>query len=201
MAGSITEIVVHLKDFNLAEETAASLKNILAPEGLEVHSWKELLPEMVQMITLDNIGGLVMLWFFFIVVVAVILNTLLISTLERIKEFGIMMSLGLKPSRIFLMILFEAAVLVLIGTLIGMALSWSIGGYLEQHPFGLGESVSKNMEEQGFSGLIYTKMSIGLVLSWGGAIFTASILAALYPAFKVVRMTPLKALHPGRGEL
>ncbi len=200
MGGRITEMVILLDDFSLVDETALRLRNTLAGEGMEVHSWKELLPEMVQMITLDNIGGLVMLWFFFIVVIAVILNTILISTLERLREFGIMMSLGLRPSRIFLLVLFEAAVLVTIGTIIGLLLSWGIGGYLEAHPFGMGEKISTIMEEQGFSPLIYTKMTIGLLLSWGAAVFIASLLVALYPASRVARLSPLKALHPGRGE-
>ena len=201
MGGSVTEIVVHLGDFSLAEETTEKLKTALAGEGLEVNSWKELLPEMVQMITLDNIGGLVMLWFFFLIVVAVILNTILISTLERVKEYGIMMSLGLRPSRIFSMVISEAALLILIGTIIGLVGAWLVGGYLEQHPFSLGETVSKSMEEQGFSPLIYTKMTAGIILSWGAGIFIASMVAALYPALKVARLSPLKALHPGRGEL
>lgn len=201
MGGSVTEIVVHLADFSLVEETTHSLRSALAGKGLEINSWKELLPEMVQMITLDNIGGLVMLWFFFIIVVAVILNTILISTLERVKEYGIMMSLGLRPSRIFSMVISEAALLILIGTAIGLIGAWWIGGYLEQHPFGLGEKVSRSMEEQGFSPLIYTKMTAGIILSWGAGIFTASMIAALYPALKVARLSPLKALHPGRGEL
>lgn len=201
MGGSVTEIVVHLGDLSLAEETTEKLRTALTGEGLEVNSWKELLPEMVQMITLDNIGGLVMLWFFFLIVVAVILNTILISTLERVKEYGIMMSLGLRPSRIFSMVISEAALLILIGTIIGLVGAWLIGGYLEQHPFSLGESVSKSMEEQGFSPLIYTKMTAGIILSWGAGIFIASMVAALYPALKVARLSPLKALHPGRGEL
>ena len=199
MYGAITEIVIHLKDFDMAESTAKKLSSLLLPKEMEVHSWKELLPEMVQMISLDNIGGLVMLWFFFIIVIAVILNTILISTLERVKEFGIMMSLGLKPKKVFLMILYEAAILVFIGTVIGLIFSWLAGSYLEAHPFSLGETVSKNMEAQGFSPLIYTKLTAGIIFSWGAGIFLASLFAALYPAQKVARMSPLKALHPGRG--
>ena len=201
MSGAVTEMVIHLNDFSQVEERTLQLKKMLFSEDVEVHSWKELLPEMVQTITLDNIGGLIMLWFFFIIVVAVILNTILITTLERVKEFGIMMALGLKPSRIFFMISFEAAILVLIGTLIGIALSWTAGSYLEAHPFGLGETVSQMQEEMGFSPLIYTRMSAGLLLSWGSALFVASMVVALYPAFKVARLSPLKAMHPGRGEL
>lgn len=199
MYGTITEIIVHLKEFDMAESTAKKLSASLAGLGMEVNSWQELLPEMVQMISLDNIGGLVMLWFFFIIVIAVILNTILISTLERIKEFGIMMSLGLKPSKVFFMILYEAAILVFIGTVIGLMLSWLAGSYLEAHPFSISETVSKNMEAQGFSPLIYTKLTAGIIFSWGAGIFFASLFAALYPAQKVARMSPLKALHPGRG--
>lgn len=201
MNGAVTEIVVHLSDFSLVEETTDKLRAALTGKGVEVNSWKELLPEMVQMITLDNIGGLVMLWFFFIIVVAVILNTLLISILERVKEFGIMMSLGLRPTRIFVMILSEAALLILIGTIIGLALAWWSGGYLEQHPFSISETFSEQMEAQGFSPLIYTKMTPNILFSWGAGIFLASLVAALYPALKVARLSPLKALHPGRGEL
>ena len=201
MSGHVTEMVIHLNDFSLVEERAAKIREMLSGKGVEVHSWKELLPEMVQTITLDNIGGLVMLWFFFIVVVAVILNTILITTLERVKEFGIMMALGLKPSRIFFMISFEAAILVLVGTLIGIALSWVAGSYLEANPFSLGETVSQMQEEMGFSPLIYTRMSASLLLSWGSALFAASMVVSLYPAFKVARLSPLKAMHPGRGEL
>ena len=201
MNGSLTEIVVHLRDFSLVEKTTKKLRDALAGNSLEVNSWKELLPEMVQMITLDNIGGLVMLWFFFIIVVAVILNTLLISILERVKEFGIMMSIGLRPTKIFAMILSEAALLIMIGTTIGLILAWWAGGYLEDHPFSISESFSKNMEERGFSPLIYTKMTPGILFSWGAWIFFSSLVVALYPALKVARLSPLKALHPGRGEL
>ena len=201
MGGAITEISLLLRDFSLVDETAERLKTALAGENVEVHTWKELLPEMVQMITLDNVGGLIMLWFFFIVVVAVILNTILITTLERVKEFGIMLSLGLKPSRIFFMILFEAAVLVTLGTVMGLALAWTIGEYLEAHPIRLSEELARGLEEMFMSPFIYTKMSITLLLSWGGAVFIASLVVALYPAIKVARLTPLKAMHPERGEL
>ncbi len=167
-------------------------------DGLEVLDWKGALPELIEFIEMDRKFG-DMMWFVLGLMVAfAVLNTVLMGVLERTREFGVMMAVGLSPKRLASLVLTEAFIMGLIGAAVGMvigvAATWPMVEY--------GWDLTEYMGEAGAMEGVPMEMHIYSVYDWGrmslfaviGVIFT--VVASLWPAWMVVRMEPVEAMRP-----
>jgi ABC-type lipoprotein release transport system permease subunit len=162
--------------------------------GLVLLDWERLLPGIKQAIQADMVQN----WFTYIILIVVvtfsIMNTFLVSVLERTREFGIMLALGATPLRIGGLVLLESVLLTLMGLALGVALGGAIAVYLNRVGFtfpGLKEIHS----QFGLPGVIYPKLSF-LGFTLGPAVmFVFTAAAALYPAFKIRRLAPVEAIR------
>lgn len=182
-----------------ADDTAplvSTLAAALPAEGVEVHAWSEIMPELVQLIFLDDAGMYVMLVILVVVVAFGILNTLLMSVLERRREFGVALALGLRPRAIFGLVYLESMALAAVGLAIGLGIALPLVLYLVGHPVELksAEMVGA-MELWGFEPRISWKLLPTHPLGSAVTIFGVAALAALYPAFKASRARPVDALR------
>jgi ABC-type lipoprotein release transport system permease subunit len=132
-----------------------------------------------------------------VVVVAFgILNTLLMSVLERSRELGVVLALGLRPGAVFRVVYWESMMIAGVGLLIGLALAIPLVLYFEAHPIPLtAEAASGATDMFGMEPVITWKLKprnpIGSVVT----ILGVAALAALYPAFKASRSRPVDALR------
>lgn len=86
----------------------------------EVYTWREAMPELEQIIFLDDAGMYILLVILIVVVAFGILNTILMAVLERKKEFGVCLALGLRPRSIFRVVYLESLMLAALGLAIGL---------------------------------------------------------------------------------
>lgn len=165
-----------------------------AGEHLVVHDWDELLPGLKQAIQADFTSA----WFMYAVLVVLVafsvLNTQLMSVLERTREFGIVMALGVTPGRLGRLVLLETTLMGAVGTVLGIVLGGALVLWLGRHGFtypGLQEMGSKF----NLPGRVYPQMStIGLLLG-PMIVFVSSIGASLYPALRLLWMKPVAAMR------
>ncbi len=94
------EMVIHTRDLDTVGETVARLSALPALAGLEVLSWREIVPQMVVMFEMVDVMLLVILGIVFVAAAAGIANTMLMATFERKHEFGMLLSLGCGPGRL-----------------------------------------------------------------------------------------------------
>ena len=165
-------------------------------DAVEVHGWTEIMPELVQLIFLDDAGMYIMLVILVVVVAFGILNTLLMSVLERRREFGVALALGLRPRAIFGLVYLESMALAAVGLGLGLALALPLVLYLVGHPIELtSEEMVGAMELWGFEPRISWKLLPTHPLWSAVTIFGVAALAALYPAIKASRARPVDALR------
>jgi len=193
----VSEIAL-LTEADRVESVAASLRERLPPvsrAGLEVHTWQEVLPELEQLIFLDDAGMYIMLAILVVVVAFGILNTLLMSVLERRRELGVMLALGLRPRAIFRLVYVESMLLAGVGLLLGLLLAIPAVLYFEVHPVPLAGAVSEASRMFGMDPVLTWKLKplnpIGSTLT----VLAVAALAALYPAIKASRARPVDALR------
>jgi ABC-type lipoprotein release transport system permease subunit len=98
------------------------LKKDLEPLGYEVFPWQEVMPALSEMIDLDNVFMYVILVIVLVVVSLGILNTMLMSIMERTREFGVMMALGTKPKHMVGLVMLESLLLGVIGSVMGVTI-------------------------------------------------------------------------------
>jgi ABC-type lipoprotein release transport system permease subunit len=168
----------------------------LLPTGtnLVVHDWDTLLPGLKQAIQADFVSAWFMYGILIILVAFSVLNTQLMSVLERTKEFGIILSVGVTPGRLGRLVLLETALMGIVGMVLGIGLGALLILWLNQHGFsypGMEEMAGKfNLPSR-----IYPELSaIGLLMG-PLIVLMATVVAALYPALRLRWMEPVEAMR------
>jgi ABC-type lipoprotein release transport system permease subunit len=192
----VSEVAILARSADDTAEVVAAVARELPGEGVEVHGWPEIMPELVQFIFLDDAGMYIMLLILVVVVAFGILNTLLMSVLERKREFGVALALGLRPRAIFALVYMESMALAAVGLGIGLLVALPLVLYLVGHPIDLESEAMKGAYELlGFEPRISWKLKASHLVGSGVTIFGVAALAALYPAFKASRARPVDALR------
>lgn len=188
MEGEVTEYALKVEPLGAAPRVAADLKALLGPE-FEVHTWEELFPFVKEMMgTSDFIFGIVAR-IFLVVVLLGIVNAMLMSVLERVREIGTMLAVGMRRRQIVRLFLLEGVVLGLLGGLAGLLLGTAVTLYFGQVGIELaapGATVVSILRPV----LSARDLAEALVQAVVG-----SALAALWPAFRASALRPVEALQ------
>jgi ABC-type lipoprotein release transport system permease subunit len=195
MDGHGHEIVIKTADLSGTAETKLQIRSILPSDtDLVVHDWDVLQPGLKQSIKADLFSA----WFMYGVLIALVafsvLNTVFMSVLERTREFGIIMSLGLTPGRIGRLVVLETAVMGVLGLMAGIALgailiSWA-GSYGVSIP-GMEEMAKRfNMPARIYPQMNLSKLSLGPLI-----VFAATLIASIWPAARLHWLHPVQAMR------
>lgn len=164
-------------------------------EGLEVVDWKEITPMLVQMMEAKRVGLMIVLAIVFAIVALGIVNTMLMAVMERIKEFGLMKSLGARPVHLVALILTEAFFLGLLGLVFGLTLGFSVVYYFSVYGIDLtsfSDALSNLLPGEA---VMYPGFSPRYTVISSIAIVIISVVASIYPAVKAARLRPVDALR------
>ena len=189
----IYEYAVVANDYHKVEQVKNSIKAGLN-DNYEVMSYKDLLPFLVYQIDLSKES----MWIFNLIIelalIFGIVNSMLMAVFERINEIGVLMSIGMKNMKIFFMILMEGLVIGVIGTGIGLVIGYLIMLPLES--VGLNLSIyTESLESFGVGAIIYPTLSIDDVIGILIMIPFISIIGAVYPAYKAIKLEPVYAIR------
>jgi ABC-type lipoprotein release transport system permease subunit len=193
----VTDLVVRVRNLKGLDGPARSLKKESAHLNLEILTWSEMAPILQQWMDFDEAFGYIFLLIVLVVIVAGILNTILMSSLERTREFGVMLALGTKNYQLAFMLGLEAVFLGLSGLAVGLILGLSSVGIFSRVGVPLGSGVKEAMASFFISDVIYPFLEWEHVFSNGLVVFISCLLISLYPAWKVSRLRPVKALQGG----
>lgn len=195
LPGRVHEIAVSLTQPDAVDAVKADLQGILKGRDLEVLTWKEVFPQVNEMLELNTVWMLIMLLIVFGLASLGVLNTMLMALFERIRELGLIMALGLRPVSIINMIVLETLFLSLISAFLGGAAG--IGGslYLGAHGWNMG-GISEGFNVSGItmSTTIYPRLTMEGVIVSIACMILVSLMSAFYPAIKASRLEPVRAL-------
>ncbi len=165
-----------------------------ADKSLSLRHWDELQPGLRQAIQADMASNSFMYIVLVVLVAFSVLNTQLMSVLERTREFGTMMALGLQPTRLARLVMLETALMTALGLVLGIAVGLAINLYMSRVGFsypGMDEVALKfNLPERIYPAFTILSMTLG-----PAAVAIGSLLAALYPALRLYLLTPIDAMR------
>jgi ABC-type lipoprotein release transport system permease subunit len=160
----------------------------------EVLTWKELSPEMGY---LTEVMDLYMYIFIIIILLALlfgIINTMLMVVLERVKELGMLMAVGMNKFRVFSMIVLETILLTLVGGITGTLAGSGISKYFETHAIDM-SLWAEGYSQLGYDTMVYTSIDVNLMVTVIIMVLFTGVVAAIYPAFKALKHNPAEALR------
>ena len=189
----ITEVSVLLPSHGQACEVAQAIRKDLDAPSLSVQTWQDLLP-MVR-VMLEIYDTFIFIWFLvvFIAMAFGIVNTLLMAVFERIREFGLLKALGLKPKRIVQGVLLESLMLLLLGTAAGNLLGLLSISALAGTGIDL-SSLAAGLEYVGMPRVIFPIIRAFDFILANAVVLVLGLVVSLYPALKAARFTPVEAL-------
>ena len=189
---SATYIVAMANELKHNDTIVESISEVL-PKDLKVYSWKTLMKSMVELMQVDSLFGYISMGLFFLVIFFVIMIYGFINVSARIKEFGVLKSIGLSNGQIDRLLVYE----ILILTVIALALATPLGAYtayyFEAHPIVI-EGMSEMYKEYGVVSDEVPTQFDAFTVTWNVLlVFVLNLLSIVYPMFYVRSFTPVEA--------
>jgi len=195
MQGAGHMVVIATPGLTLIDDYVLKTEALL-PEGadLAVHDWMALQPGLKQAIQADLGSAFFMYGVLVILVAFSVLNTQLMSVLERTREFGVITALGIKPRKLASLVLLETTLMALIGLVIGVFLGWLVAAYFNSVGFSY-----PGMEEVAarfnLPGKMYPSVTLFTMMLGPLVVFLFCMLAAIYPSLRLFRLQPVEAMR------
>ena len=195
MEGAGHEVVVSASNLDEAALLTRRTRGLLeGRDGLAVHDWDALQPGLRQAIKADMSSAFFMYGILVILVAFSVLNTQLMSVLERTREFGIVMALGISPGRLGRLVLLETALMGVMGFIGGAILGALVTGWFAANGFsypGMDELAANfNLPSRVYPPVAFLPTVLGPLV-----VFLFSMLSALYPALRLNWLHPVEAMR------
>ena len=197
-SGSVHELAVILADAGLEATVHRQIAAQLAQgQDILAVSWEEAMPNLANAIKLDYASQKFIFMIILLIVAIGVINTLLMSVMERMREFGVILAMGSRPMTLRCMIMLEAVILGLLAAAIGTVLGSLATWYLVAVGIDLADLVPETLE---FGGVVFDPV---MRASWDPAwmlriavyVVCLTLLAAAYPAIKAGRTTPVEGMR------
>lgn len=161
---------------------------------LTVESYLTLAPEIGLFRTQLQASSYIYVTIFMLALIFGIINTMLMAVLERMRELGVLMAIGLNRMQTFWMIVIETVLLAMTGTPIGLFLAAVTLHLLKKSGMDLSHWAS-GLNKFGMSSVIYPIIDANNFWKVAIAVFITAVLASIYPALKAIRLRPVEAIH------
>lgn len=194
--GKLTSIAINLRNTERMKETQARVSLLLEKEEtLVVKNWEELNPTLKQQIQGDNKGGVVFLFVLYIIIFFGMFGTVQMMLSERQREFGMMVSIGMKRGKLATILTAEMIFLGLIGSLTGMLASVPLIYMGYHYPIKLTGEMARMYMDYGFDPIMPMAWFDSYFYLQGGVVFFMVLTASYLPVRSILKLDAIKALR------
>ena len=191
-----TVIAVVIKDQRHAEAMRDEVAALPEAKRADVLTWKKSQPDLAAVIAFDKAGNYISQLLVGLLIAVGILNTMLMSVLERTREFGVMMAVGMSPKVLFKLVMVESFWLSIVGLILGIIITAPWYYFLYHYgidfsgAFGTDFSYGGVLVDPVFKARLFKESIIAILAT----LFMLALLAGLYPAWRAGRVPPVESL-------
>ncbi len=189
-----TNIILDVEHPEEVEQVVASIADKLGKD-YTVRDWKALNTDLINMIETDRVEGYVFMFILYFVIALGLFSTMLMMLSERMHEFGVLISIGMKRFKLAIIVWMEMISISFLGAIIGMALAFPICATFYYNPVPLPEETAEMMEEYGIEAVIQFSIDPSIFIQQGAIVFLISCLIAVYPLIKLLMLNAQKAMR------
>jgi len=170
------------------DQISKSNQNVL------VENYRQISPEVELYESQIYISVSILMFIFMLALIFGIINTMLMAVLERSRELGMLMAIGMNKLRVFFMIVIETIMLGTIGAPLGMAAGWLTVKYLNKRGLDFSE-YSQGTEAFGIKSFLRPALDSEIYFILMVAVFVTALLASIYPALRAIKLRPIEAIR------
>ncbi|MCH1437692.1 MAG: FtsX-like permease family protein [Flavobacteriales bacterium] len=191
----ITSMVLQIDEPSKLNKIKTDLGGKLNRDTYDLLDWKQLLPELVQTIQADSAGGIIILGILYMIVTFGILGTLLMMTAERMYEFGILVSIGMRKGKLILTVVLESLMMGVLGVIFGVIGITPVRYYFYLNPIRLQAKAADSIEAFGFEPVIPASLDPQIAINHAAIVLLIVLLCTLYPIAVILKLKPIKAMR------
>ena len=194
---AVTQMGIILNKPNTQEQVIQTVRQMVSDQSIAVRPWQQVLPEVASYIKLDRGSNIIFQALLVFLILFTIFNTLLMSVLERQREFAVLLAIGTKPSHLRLQILVESAYLGIIGCILGLFAGGLASWVVQTWGIDLASLLEEGFTISGFavSTKLHAQLTPGLLFSTGGLVFATTLLLSLIPMNRATRLSIVDQLR------
>ena len=189
----VTSWCILMKENENLELTATKLKNTVN-DNYEVLTWAEIMPDIKQHIETDTNNMQIVRYILYLLVSFGIFSTLLIMMAERRVEHGMLLALGMSKTRLSMVLFSESLFTVMIGSFVGLLISFPLVFYLHQYPIRITGNAAEAYKRFGFEPIFPAALKAIIFLQQGLTVFIIGALLSMYPLWIIFRMNALVSM-------
>jgi len=191
-------IAIRLKNNAGTEAVISKIKNdfkeLINGKLITVRGWYEISPLLRSMVEMMNMFSFIFMIIILVALAFAIVNTMVMSIMERTREIGMLIALGLNKRRTFTLIMFETLLLSLTGALAGLAVSLLIVHHYAVNGFDLG-ALGEGLNSIGYSAIIYFRVNTGFYLVTMIMVIFTALVSTISPALRALKLQPATAIR------
>ncbi len=190
----VTSVAFMVRSPSDMDGVQEQLREIAGPAA-EVMTWPEMMPELVQGIQADSAGGILMLIILYVVIGFGIFGTIMMMTTERAREFGVLISVGMKRWKLTVVTTMETIIISMLGALAGVAAGVPLLWYFSLHPIPLTGEYEKVMLAYGLEPILPFSAAPDIFFAQTAVVFLLAVFCAFYPMMVIRKLNPVAAIR------
>lgn len=190
-----TAFVFDLHDIDDVKNVQQEISKSIDLDNYEVMGWEVMNKELLQMIESDNAGGVIMIAILYLVIAFGIFGTVLMMTNERIREFSVMISVGMQKSKLALVVIIELFFLTTLAVIAGIIISLPVMIYFVYNPIRFSGEALDAMKDFNFEPVMPISMEPEIFIMQAISISIISLIAMSYPTIKIMTLDVVNGLR------
>jgi len=191
----VSSIVVKFQDATKTKKITKLINKKLMNSDFSAIGWREMMPEMVQIIQSDRAGGIFMIAVLYMIIAFGVFGTVLMMTEERKKEFAVMVSIGTQRAKLMMISIYETLLINSLAIVLGVIITIPIIIYYSHHPIRMTGESAKSIEKLGIEPVMPTLMDASIFLHQIEVILIIVAVASIYPLISIARFNLIKSLR------
>jgi ABC-type lipoprotein release transport system permease subunit len=190
----ITSLPVLIDNINHLDAVHTSVREIVG-KNHDIMLWNEMMPDLEQNIEVDNASGIIMLAILYVVIGFGVFGTVMMMVSERAKEFGILVSVGMRKHKLILVTAIETILVSFLGAVVGILGAIPFVLYLNFNPIELTGEAAKIYDQLGIEPIMAFSADPVVFISQAIVVFLIALITIIYPVLYIRQMEPVKVLR------
>ena len=199
-SSSASQVGIILRDAGDQARVMSRLQPAAARAGVAMLPWQRVLPAVAGWVQIDRVGGRIMEGLILLLILFTIFNTILMSVLERQREFAVLLAIGTSPGRLRRQVILESVMINLIGCSVGLLIGGSISYYFQVHGLNLTSLMGGDVQISGYaiSTTIHPAPTWTQISVLGALVFWITVILSLYPVWRAPQVRIAEMVRAGK---